>query len=75
MVLPKIHSSEDLDVVSDKVAVSRGKLQDPSLNIIPSIESAKGMFNLGSIAQWKSIHGPDAGGNLNSLLVSAGRVL
>ncbi|KAF9568806.1 beta subunit of citrate lyase [Agrocybe pediades] len=71
LILPKIHSPEDLDVVSDRVAASRGKLQDPVLNIIPSIESAKGMFNLGSIAQWKSIHGPDSGGLLNALLFAA----
>lgn len=70
MILPKIHSTTDLDYVSDAVAVARHQLEKPFLSVIPSIESAKGMWNLGSIASWKSSHGGIAGGTLNALLVS-----
>lgn len=70
IVLPKIHSTMELDCVSDLVSVTRRKLESPTLNIIPSIESAKGMWNLGSIASWESPHGKVIGGKINALLVS-----
>lgn len=34
-----------------------------------SIESAQGIWNLGSIAGWKSKHNPQAGGELSAILV------
>ncbi|PPQ77480.1 hypothetical protein CVT25_011350 [Psilocybe cyanescens] len=71
IILPKIHSTTDLDCVSDAVAIARHRLEKPFLNIIPSIESAKGMWNLGSIAAWQSSHGGIAGGTLNALLFAA----
>jgi hypothetical protein len=36
---------------------------------VPSIESARALWNLGSIAGWKSEYGPELGGNLSALLV------
>jgi citrate lyase beta subunit len=71
LVLPKIHSHQDLDYVSDAVArssSSRGFSQRP-LQLVPSIESARGIWNLGSIAGWKSNHNPQVGGELSAILV------
>ena len=72
LILPKIHSHQDLDYVADAVAVfcpSRGVSQGPNLQIIPSIESARGLWNLGSIAGWKSSHNPQMVGELSAILV------
>ena len=70
LILPKIHSYHDLDYVSDAVSSSsRGFSQRSSLQIVPSIESARGMFNLGTIAGWKSNHNPQVGGELSAILV------
>ncbi|KDR82658.1 hypothetical protein GALMADRAFT_836735 [Galerina marginata CBS 339.88] len=71
IILPKIHSSTDLDLVSDAVALSRKSLNKRTLQIIPSIESARGMWNLGSIAGWASAHGSIKGGSLTALLFAA----
>ena len=71
LILPKIHSHQDLEYVSNAVAVfsSRGSSQRPNLQIVPSIESARGIWNLGSIAGWKSNHNPQVGGELSAILV------
>ncbi|CAA7261424.1 unnamed protein product [Cyclocybe aegerita] len=69
VILPKIHSAADIDVVSDAISGSR-PADAPVMEIIPSIESAKGMWNLGAIAAWKSSHG-GPGGNLGALLFAA----
>lgn len=70
LILPKIHSHQDLDYVSDVVSSSsRGFSQRPNLQIVPSIESARGIWNLGSIAGWKSSHNPQVGGELSAILV------
>ena len=70
LILPKIHSLQDLDYVSDAVAVSgRSFSQSPNLQLVPSIESARGIWNLGSIAGWKSSHNPQVGGELSAILV------
>lgn len=61
IVLPKIHSPECLDVVGEAIAASRKGYDGPPIQIIPSIESARGMFNIGSVAAWKSKHGIQAG--------------
>ncbi|KAF8967068.1 Pyruvate/Phosphoenolpyruvate kinase-like domain-containing protein [Flammula alnicola] len=71
LILPKIHSHYDLDLVSDEVSVARKSLDMPPLRLIPSIESARAMWNLGAIAQWKSTHGPVSGGILSALLFAA----
>ena len=74
IILPKIHSHQDLDYVSNAVQVavsssSRGFSQRPILQLVPSIESARGIWNLGSIAGWKSNHNPQVGGELSAILV------
>ncbi|KAF9013387.1 Pyruvate/Phosphoenolpyruvate kinase-like domain-containing protein [Cyathus striatus] len=72
LILPKIHSAQDLDYVSDHVhAIFQSTSRKPALNIIPSIESAKGMWNLGNIANWTSKHGQESGGKLSALLFAA----
>jgi len=71
LVLPKIHSHFDLDFVSEAVSVSRKSLGQPSLQLVPSIESARAMWNLGDIVQWKSGHDSVSGGTLNALLFAA----
>lgn len=71
LILPKIHSHFDLDLVSEAVSVSRKSLDQPPLQFVPSIESARAVWNLGAIAQWKSGHGPVSGGTLSALLFAA----
>jgi len=72
LILPKIHSHQDLDYVSDAISSSsRDFSQRPKLQIIPSIESARGIWNLGSIAEWKSNHNPQVGGELSAILFAA----
>lgn len=41
----------------------------PPLRVVPSIESARAIWNVGSISSWKSTHGPVSGGVLSGLLV------
>ena len=70
LVLPKIHSAQDLHHVSRAIFTSSvDRHSGLPLGIIPSIESARGMWNLGHIAGWKSEYGPSFGGSLNALLV------
>ena len=72
LILPKIHSFQDLNYVSEAIAVftqSRDLSQRPNLQLVPSIESARGIWNLGSIAEWKSSHNPQVGGELSAILV------
>lgn len=71
LILPKIHSYQDLDYVSDAISsLNRDLSQGPNLQIVPSIESARGIWNLGSIAGWKSNHSnPQVGGELSAILV------
>ncbi|KAF8195490.1 Pyruvate/Phosphoenolpyruvate kinase-like domain-containing protein [Pholiota molesta] len=71
LILPKIHSHYDLDFVSDEVSVSRKSLDLPPLRIVPSIESARAIWNIGPISSWKSTHGPVSGGVLSGLLFAA----
>ncbi|TFK40681.1 Pyruvate/Phosphoenolpyruvate kinase-like domain-containing protein [Crucibulum laeve] len=72
LILPKIHSAEDLDFVSDAVNATAAQCpRNAPLNIIPSIESAKGMWNLGNIARWNSKHTFSSGGKLSALLFAA----
>ncbi|KAG6910701.1 hypothetical protein DXG01_008745 [Tephrocybe rancida] len=69
LILPKIHSAQDLHHVSSAVnsALKRTSRATP-FNIVPSIESAKASFNLGEIASWKSKAGATTGGRLSALL-------
>lgn len=71
LVLPKIHSAEDLHHVSRQIyATNKETPRNPPLNIVSSVESARASWNLGSIAQWKSEYGSELGGRLTALLVS-----
>lgn len=70
LILPKIHSAQDIHHVSREVyTASRNKPRDSPLRIVPSIESARALWNLGGIAGWKSEHGSELGGSLSALLV------
>jgi citrate lyase beta subunit len=70
LILPKIHSHQDLDYVSYAVSSSnRGLSQRPDIQLVASIESARGVLNLSSIAGWKSSHNPQTGGELSAILV------
>ncbi|KAF5338999.1 hypothetical protein D9611_008696 [Ephemerocybe angulata] len=69
VVLAKTHSAEDLDVISD--AIRQAPLADVRavpVEIIPSLESAKAMWNLRDIAAWKTKHEPRVGGELGALM-------
>jgi hypothetical protein len=70
VVLPKIHSGQDLHDVSRAIHRLSDKVRrvEP-LRIIPSIESAKAIWNLRDIASWKSDYDPKLGGILSALLV------
>jgi len=72
LVLPKIRSAEDLHYVSQAIFnASKSASRNSVLNIIPSIESARASWSLGSIASWKSAHGFASGGRLTALLFAA----
>ena len=70
VVVPKVHSAADLDAVSRELhkTFKRSPWEEP-IRIRSSIESAKAMWNLGSIASWKSKYGALSGGVLSALLV------
>ncbi|KAF8644514.1 hypothetical protein AX16_008391 [Volvariella volvacea WC 439] len=72
IVLPKIHSAQDLHHVSDTIhAVVGGQSGRRPLRLVSSVESARALWNLGDIASWKSKHGPELGGTLSALLFAA----
>ncbi|KAH8104486.1 Pyruvate/Phosphoenolpyruvate kinase-like domain-containing protein [Cristinia sonorae] len=74
LILPKIHSVQDLHYVSRKISEIRhtmGSSTKQPLNLVASIESARSLFNIGGIASWKSEHGHLLGGKLSSLLFAA----
>ncbi|KAI8986106.1 citrate lyase beta subunit [Trametes punicea] len=76
LVLPKVHSAQDLDYVSEEIFLSyKGlKLRDPNgppIQIVASVESARATYNLGEIAGWRSKYGSAVGGKLAALLFAA----
>ena len=76
LVLPKVHSAQDLHHVSEEIylAYRAHKFrnpQDPPVQLVASIESAKAMYNIREIASWQSTWGPAMGGKLAALLVRA----
>ncbi|KAJ3747061.1 citrate lyase beta subunit [Lentinula detonsa] len=72
LILPKIHSAQDLHYVSRHIHQTYQKYpKEIPLRIIPSIESARALWNLGSIAGWKSEHGALNGGTVSGLLFAA----
>ena len=40
-----------------------------TIHLVASIESARALHNIGGIAAWKSVYGPEKGGELRALLV------
>ena len=59
---------EDLEIVTDAMeAFGRAK---GTINLVASIESALALHNVGAIAAWRSVYGPEKGGELRALLVS-----
>jgi hypothetical protein len=40
-----------------------------TINFVASIESALALHNVGAIAAWRSVYGPEKGGELRALLV------
>lgn len=72
LILPKIHSTKDLDYVSRCLYdVYMTTDRENAVNIIPSVESARAMINLRSIAGWGSNLGRQMGGRLGALLFAA----
>ena len=76
LVLPKVHSAQDLHHVSEEVymayrAHKSRSTDEPPVQLVASIESAKAMHNLGEIASWQSTWGAAQGGKLSALLVRA----
>ena len=66
-MLPKIHSVDDLEIVTDAMeAFGRAR---GTINFVASIESARALYNIGTIAAWRSVYGPEKGGKLMALLV------
>ncbi|KAJ3559482.1 hypothetical protein NM688_g318 [Phlebia brevispora] len=78
LILPKIHSAQDLNVVSRQI-YSHLQSTSPSVNtqrvkpiqLVASIESAQSLYHLGEIAGWQSEFGPLLGGKLVALLFAA----
>lgn len=68
LVLPKVHSVEELETVTDAMeAFGRAK---GTIHFVASIESARALHNIGTIAAWRSVYGPEKGGGLRALLVT-----
>ena len=71
-MLAKTHAAEDLDVLSDALRdAPLAEARAFPVEIIPSLESARAMWNLRDIAAWKSKHEPRLGGELKALMVCA----
>ncbi|TEB39694.1 beta subunit of citrate lyase [Coprinellus micaceus] len=69
VVLAKTHSAEDLDVISTAIREApHADVRGLPIEIIPSLESARAMWNLRDIASWKSKHEPRFGGELGALM-------
>ncbi|KAI0712220.1 citrate lyase beta subunit [Earliella scabrosa] len=76
LVLPKVHSAQDLHHVSEEIymAYRAHKFRSPDgppVQLVASVESAKAMYNLGEIAAWQSRWGAATGGTLAALLFAA----
>ena len=69
LILPKIHSHRDLDYVSDAISSSSRNFSQRPIQLVASIESARGIWNLGSVVEWSSSHNPQVGGKLSAILV------
>jgi citrate lyase subunit beta-like protein len=67
LVLPKVHSPEYLDRVRDIVEAE--SKEAVHLNLVASIESARGMWDIEKIAKWTSHSSGKASLKLQALLV------
>ncbi|KZO94071.1 beta subunit of citrate lyase [Calocera viscosa TUFC12733] len=63
IVLPKVHSPAELDALSSSVPAGR------ELQVVASIESARGMWGVGAIAGWRAAGSPAL--TLSTLLFAA----
>ncbi|KZT73832.1 beta subunit of citrate lyase [Daedalea quercina L-15889] len=76
LVLPKVHSVQDLHHVSriiysfSNFNATRNPTKQP-LQLVASIESARALVNLGAIAGWQSEHGPSLQVSMSALLFAA----
>ncbi|KDQ25936.1 hypothetical protein PLEOSDRAFT_32314 [Pleurotus ostreatus PC15] len=70
LVLPKIHSAQDLHHVSRALVTTSLERKSP-LKIIPSIELARALWNIGSIASWESEYSVARSGIVSALLFAA----
>ncbi|KAF7797029.1 hypothetical protein EIP86_008221 [Pleurotus ostreatoroseus] len=77
LILPKIHSAQDLNVVSRQIyshlqstSASVSHQRAKPLQLVASIESAAALYHIGEIAGWQSEFGPLLGGKLTALLVN-----
>jgi citrate lyase subunit beta-like protein len=72
IVVPKVQSPCDLDTVSRELHLAfKQTPREAPIRIIPSVESAKAVWNLGSISNWKSKYGALSGGTVSALLFAA----
>ncbi|KAF8630935.1 hypothetical protein AX17_005292 [Amanita inopinata Kibby_2008] len=72
VVVPKVNSTADLDAVSRELhQLFKKSPRKVPVRIITSVESAKAVWNLSSIARWKSKYGALSGGVLSALLFAA----
>ncbi|KAI5122460.1 hypothetical protein M0805_008771 [Coniferiporia weirii] len=75
LVLPKIHTATDLDLVSELIASGTsgapGRARMQPVRIVASMESARAVWDVGNIAAWKALKGAEAGGVLTALLFAA----
>ena len=72
--MPKVHSAQDLHHVSrtiysySQLKTTRNPTQQP-LQLVASIESARALVNLSTIAGWQSEYGPSLQVSVSALLV------
>ncbi|GJJ15673.1 hypothetical protein Clacol_009951 [Clathrus columnatus] len=68
IVLPKIHSTDDLNRVSKAISQRTRKSSREPVKLVASIESARALWAVGDIAGWKS---PDGVATMSALLFAA----
>lgn len=71
LILPKIHSSTDLDYVAELLSSGPRSTSSEPIRLVASMESARAVWDIGAIASWKALKGAEAGGLLSALLVQA----
>ncbi|KAI0311714.1 citrate lyase beta subunit, partial [Amylostereum chailletii] len=69
LILPKVHSVDDLHIVSRAINASGRSHREP-IHLIASVESARSLWGIGDIASWKDEAG-DNNTSLTALLFAA----